>query len=83
MHFEINVPPGNAALAQLADRIRGGGPVAARSAPGLDSYRDNAGSRHVFGISATGQLQELSNASGSWRTLDAANGGYRRRHARR
>ena len=47
MHFEINVPPGNAALAQLANRIRNGAPVSTWL-PGLDSYVDG----RAYGISS-------------------------------
>ncbi|WP_395726219.1 M15 family metallopeptidase [Nakamurella sp.] len=75
MHFEINVPPGDPRLAQAITRIRGAG---LPYVPGVDSYRDGAGVRHVFGISPAGRLQELTSPAGSrfWQVANASNGGY-------
>ena len=76
MHFEINVPPGDPRLAALVQKITSG--VTAQSAflPGIDSYLDIGGGRHIFGATRTGQLRELTNRTGGWQNLDASNGGY-------
>lgn len=73
MHFEIDVPPGDPALPQLVWKIRTGGYV-----PGVTSFVDRAGVRHVLGVTGAGRLTELTSAPGAstWTTADASARGY-------
>jgi hypothetical protein len=76
MHFEINVPPGDARLTALVRKINSGVTAEPSFLPGIDSYLDSSGARHIFGATRSGQLRELTNRTGTWQNLDATSAGY-------